>query len=72
MTTPRLKRNAAQCKRCGEVIESKHRHDCRTCSCWTWDKGGTTGIMVDGGLDYVKRGGNLDDMIDLCEWEGEK
>jgi hypothetical protein len=41
-------RNAAECRRCGDVIESKHRHDFVRCSCG--------GISVDGGRAYLKRG----------------
>lgn len=41
-------RNAARCNGCGEVLESVHRHDFRTCSCG--------GLMVDGGKDYIRRG----------------
>lgn len=43
----RLIRNAAQCNYCEQVIESKHRHDFRTCKC------GRT--SVDGGLSYARR-----------------
>lgn len=39
--------NRAQCLRCGEVLESLHRHDFRTCSCGN--------LSVDGGEDYLKR-----------------
>ena len=55
-------RNAVQCKHCGEIIESKHRHDYVTCSCGC--------CSVDGGLDYLKRGfrNSIDeDYIELSE-----
>lgn len=39
--------NIAQCKRCGDIIESRHRHDFVWCSCGS--------LAVDGGLDYSKR-----------------
>lgn len=42
-----IKKNAAKCGRCNEVIESKHRHDFVTCSCG--------GLSVDGGHAYIKR-----------------
>lgn len=42
-----LTRNAVRCHKCGEVIESLHRHDFRRCSCGS--------VAVDGGLDYTKR-----------------
>lgn len=54
-----LKRNAIQCKKCGHVIESKHRHDFRWCPCMT--------VAVDGGLAYLRRAGNLDAYIELSE-----
>ena len=53
MTEKKLTRNAAECVSCGRVLESKHRHDYRTHECkhapGVW-------FMVDGGLDYVRRG----------------
>lgn len=39
--------NKIKCKKCGDIIESKHRHDFRWCSC--------KNCAVDGGLDYMKR-----------------
>lgn len=63
--TRRLTRNAAKCLKCGEIVESKHRHDFRSCSCG--------GVTVDGGLAYSKRmwhGGNASDwFVDLNEYE---
>ena len=55
-----ITRNAAQCRKCNELIESSHVHDLKSCKCGA--------IFVDGGLDYIKRGGNPDDMIDLTEY----
>ena len=42
-----IKRNAAKCNKCGDIIESTHRHDFKWCSCRT--------VAVDGGLEYIKR-----------------
>lgn len=42
-----LLENKAKCNHCGDIIESKHRHDYVSCSCKR--------IAVDGGLDYAKR-----------------
>lgn len=60
----KLIRNAARCKKCLTVIESKHRHDFVRCECGS--------IFVDGGLDYSRGGwpgGNIEDWIeDLCEY----
>ncbi len=40
-------RNAIQCKLCGEIIESKYRHDYVKCKC--------RACAVDGGHDYLRR-----------------
>ena len=37
-----------KCLRCGDVIQSKHRHDFVSCKCG--------GIFVDGGSDYLRMG----------------
>lgn len=42
-------RNSARCTGCGECIESRSRHDYAACSCG--------GAMVDGGREYLRRGG---------------
>jgi len=52
-----ITRNAAQCKSCGDTIESKHRHDFVFCKCGA--------IFVDGGTEYLRRGGSLSDIIEL-------
>lgn len=62
----RIIRNAAQCLKCGDIIESKSVHDFVTCSCGA--------VSVDGGHDYLKRSArNLHDYKDLSEtvWEDE-
>ena len=40
-------KNQIKCAHCGDVIESIHRHDFRTCKCGT--------VSVDGGHDYLRR-----------------
>ncbi len=40
-------RNCIRCKACGDVIESKNRHDFKYCSCRR--------VAVDGGNDYLRR-----------------
>ena len=58
-------RNAAQCKLCGDVIESKHVHDYVTCECGN--------ISVDGGLEYLRRGfKNPDAVKELSKYEGDE
>lgn len=41
-------RNIAECAKCGDVIESKHRHDFVACKCGA--------IFTDGGTAYIRRG----------------
>jgi hypothetical protein len=42
----------------GEILQSKHRHDCVS------DANGI--YFVDGGLDYIRLGGGVDNWEDLC------
>jgi hypothetical protein len=55
----RIIRNAARCKRCGDEIESRHRHDWVACRCGA--------IFVDGGTSYRRAGGAVDAFEDLLE-----
>lgn len=53
-------RNLAKCRQCGDVIESIYRHDFQWCSCGA--------IFVDGGHDYLRRGGkDMDNVIEMSE-----
>jgi hypothetical protein len=57
----RILRNAARCSRCHDEIESKHRHDFRSCSCGA--------IFVDGGKSYLRRGFRHEsDIVELSEF----
>lgn len=47
MPTPGIQRNAARCLFCGDVIESRWRHEMVTCSCGA--------LSVDGGHAYFRR-----------------
>lgn len=51
-----MSRNRARCRKCSDVIESKHTHDFVRCRCGA--------IFIDGGPSY-RRGGaaDLDDII---------
>lgn len=51
--------NKIKCKKCGDVIESKHVHDFKYCKCKS--------IAVDGGKDYLKRLGNLEGFEELSK-----
>lgn len=57
----KLLRNRLQCLKCEDIIESKHRHDFKFCKCGA--------CFVDGGLDYIRRGGDITFIKDLSEWE---
>lgn len=61
-----IKRNAIQCKHCGEIIESKDVYDFVTCSCGT--------CSVDGGKEYLRRcyKTSRDDYIELAETETDQ
>ena len=55
-------RNRIRCIKCGDVIESKHRHDFKTCSCG--------GCSVDGGKNYLRRvGDNWEDLSSIIKSE---
>ena len=54
-------RNRAKCKLCRDVIESHFRHDLVQCNCRS--------IFVDGGKDYLRRGGDQENIIELSEVE---
>ncbi len=56
----KLIKNACKCVKCGDVIESKHSHDFVWCKCGS--------IAVDGGLDYVKRTGYPENIIEMSVW----
>ena len=49
--------NRVQCRDCGEVWTSYHRHDYKTCGC-------TNETMVDGGNEYQRYGGLNLDLVD--------
>lgn len=53
--------NKIQCKKCKDIIESKHVHDFKWCKCKS--------IAVDGGLEYLRRIGNFENIIELSEFE---
>ena len=50
-------RNAVQCAKCKDIIHSKHRHDFVYCSCKS--------IYIDGGMDYLRAGGDPENFIGL-------
>ncbi len=58
-------RNMIKCNHCGDVIESKSRHDFVWCKCEC--------CFVDGGHDYLRRGftNSDDDFEELSIFEPE-
>ena len=59
-----ITKNAAQCGLCGDIIESKYRHDFVSCLC--------DNIFIDGGLDYFRAGAiDMSNFISLAEYEDE-
>lgn len=64
--SPRRKiiKNAAQCLHCMDIIESRFTHDFVACKCGK--------LMVDGGLDYLRRVGDFENSRDMSEYEGEQ
>ena len=60
---PKIIRNSARCKKCGDHVESEHRHDFVACKCGA--------IAVDGGHAYLRRAGYPEDFDDTSEVEGE-
>ena len=52
-------KNKIRCKKCGDIIESKYRHDYKECKCGA--------VAVDGGHDYIRRIGEQNDYEELYE-----
>ena len=52
-------KNKAQCAICHDIIESKDVNDFRYCKC--------RAIFVDGGREYIRRGGEPQNIIELSE-----
>ena len=53
--------NKIRCKKCGDIVESKHRHDFKMCKCES--------VGVDGGHDYLRRTANKEDYEELSVTE---
>lgn len=56
--------NKIKCNKCGDIIESVSVHDFKSCKCGA--------VAVDGGHDYLRRGGYREDWEELSEYEEEK
>ena len=57
----KLKENKAICLVCGEILESKYKHDFNTCSCGN--------LSVDGGKDYIRRSFKTKNWRDMSSYE---
>ena len=57
-------KNSIQCKLCRDILVSKTTHDFVTCSCGK--------VSVDGGIDYGRWLGDLENIIDLTEYAIEE
>lgn len=56
-------KNAIKCNLCGDIIESLHKHDYKSCLCGA--------VFVDGGTDYLRRGytNSQNDFTELSQFE---
>lgn len=54
-----------KCLNCGEILESKYRHDFQQCNC-------KNQTFVDGGNDYCRIGGQNLDLIKILRDVEEK
>lgn len=53
----RDKMSKLKCLQCGQILESKFRHDFQSCTC-------SNKTFVDGGFDYCRAGGVRLDLIE--------
>ncbi len=51
-----LIQNELKCKNCGDIVHSAYRHDFKYCKCGS--------VAVDGGTDYIRRVGNVEDIVE--------
>ena len=59
MAKYRLISNRIRCKFCGDVIQSRSRHDMQMCKCGA--------CLTDGGTDYIRRGYKTENPSDCFE-----
>lgn len=55
--------NKIRCKKCNDIIESKTVNDFKKCKCGA--------IAIDGGKQYLKRLGKLEDIEELSVIKGD-
>lgn len=59
--------NAIRCKKCNSIIKSRTIHDFVSCGCQA--------VAVDGGVDYLRRIGDIDEYEELSvfkKWSQER
>lgn len=57
----KIKSNKIRCRKCGEIIESVSVHDFKFCKCGA--------VAVDGGHEYLRRCGSLENFEELSVFE---
>ena len=55
--------NKIRCKKCNDIIESKTVNDFKKCKCGA--------VAIDGGKQYLKRLGKLEDIEELSVIKGD-
>lgn len=50
-----------RCRKCGDVIQSRHVHDMKWCECGA--------IAIDGGEHYMRLLGDKEDIEVLTDWD---
>lgn len=55
-----VSKNIIKCNLCGDIVESEHRYDFKWCKCHT--------VANDGGTEYLKRCGDLENWTDISEY----
>lgn len=56
--------NKVQCRICKDVVISRSRRDLQACKCGA--------ILIEGGLDYLRRGGRIENIIELSTYIEDK
>lgn len=59
----KIKSNKIRCRNCDEIIESVSVHDFKFCKCGA--------VAVDGGHEYLRRCGSLENFEELSEYESD-
>ena len=62
-TNTQIIQNELECTKCGDIIYSAYRHDFKYCKCGS--------VAVDGGMNYIRRVGNVKDMVERSMYMDE-